>query len=191
MRRIYFISPDLTTAHSVITELSKHRITKEQIHVVGQDNVVQTQNNLQEALLSDVSDILPAMERGAILGAIMGILVGIIIMLLEMDTIAIGFWGILVFGALGLVICAWSSSMIGVSVPSDALKKFNKEITHGKYLLMVDVQKDKMKSLSKIIQNQYPKVACYRLHHTTWFLKAVISRYVFNNRKGNGKIKIK
>ncbi len=67
-------------------------------------------------------------------------------------------WGIAaVLGMLGAGFGAWSASMIGVSVPSQRLKRFTPAIEQGQILLMVDVPAARVKEVEARLQALHPE----------------------------------
>ncbi|MGH8806214.1 MAG: DUF1269 domain-containing protein, partial [Polaromonas sp.] len=67
-------------------------------------------------------------------------------------------WGVVaVLGVLGALFGAWSSSMIGISVPSHRLKRFEAAIEQGQILLMVDVPSLQVKAIEALLQASHPE----------------------------------
>jgi hypothetical protein len=58
---------------------------------------------------------------------------------------------------LGAGFGAWSASMIGVSVPSQRLKRFTPAIEQGQILLMVDVPSARVKEIEARLQALHPE----------------------------------
>lgn len=161
MLRIYFLSPNLFITDAIVAELQKDLIRKDNMHVVGIDNLEIEKHKLPKATLKQISDFVPAIKKGALNGAVVGILAGALIMYLAIENVEIGFLGVLGFGLLGLFLGAWGSSMIGISVPNDVVVKFEDAISNGEYLLIVDVPKKSIKFLPRIIKKHHPDVVIY------------------------------
>ena len=75
MRRIYFLVPDLDSAHKVTEELLLARIEERHIHVIAKEGV--ELGDLPEATLLQTSDVIPAVERGLAVGGATGLLAGV------------------------------------------------------------------------------------------------------------------
>jgi len=162
MIRVYFLSPNLFVTDAIVAELQDNLIQKDNMHVVGISNLEIEKHKLPKATLKQITDFLPSIKKGALHGGIVGILSGTLIMYLSIENVEIGKLGVLGFGLLGLCIGAWSSSMIGVSVPNDVVVRFEDAISRGEYLLIVDVPKKSIKFLQKIIKQHHPDVVIYR-----------------------------
>lgn len=168
MRRIYFLSPNLNVTEGIISELKKKFYSKENIHVIAKDNLALEEHQLPKATLKEISDLLPSLKKGALLGLLVGLLAGIIIKLLSIKNIEIDAFGILGFGALGSIMGAWGSSLIGISVPNEAIVKFEGAINNGEYLLILDISNknrlfvSQILSLPKIIKKYHPSAVIYK-----------------------------
>jgi hypothetical protein len=67
-------------------------------------------------------------------------------------------WGMVaVLGGLGGLFGAWSSSMIGISVPSHRLKRFEAAIEEGQILLMVDVPSLRVEPIEALLRAAHPE----------------------------------
>jgi len=67
-------------------------------------------------------------------------------------------WGLVaVLGIVGALIGAWSSSMIGVSTPSNRLARFEPAIEAGQILLMVDVPRSRVDEIEQRLQALHPE----------------------------------
>jgi hypothetical protein len=62
-----------------------------------------------------------------------------------------------IIAMLGGVLGAWSSSMIGVSTPSNRLRRFEAAIEQGQLLLMVDVPRTRVEEVEALLQTAHPE----------------------------------
>lgn len=168
MRRIYFVSPNLEVTEGIVSELKKKFFIKDAIHVIGKDNLKLEEHKLPKATLKEMSDLLPSIKKGALLGLLVGLLAGIIIMLLSVKNVEIDNFGVLGFGVLGSIMGAWGSSMIGISVPNEVMVKFEGAINNGEYLLILDISNknrlfvSQILSLPRIIKKYHPSAVIYK-----------------------------
>jgi hypothetical protein len=58
---------------------------------------------------------------------------------------------------IGALVGAWASSMIGVSTPSNRLKRFQSALDQGQILLMVDVPKGRIEEIEARLQQLHPE----------------------------------
>ena len=154
MRRIYFLLPDVDIARKVVDELLIARIDERHIHVIAKDGT--PMEDLPEALLSQKSDVVPALERGIAIGGVTGILAGVIAVTFPPIGLALGGGAILATGLAGSSFGAIMSTMIGVSVPSSHLKQFENAVNKGEILMLVDVPKARVDEIEAMVKNHHP-----------------------------------
>jgi len=152
MKRIYFLVPDIETTHKIVDELRSEGIEDRHMHVLAKRNT--PLQDLPEASEFQKTDFIPAVERGAALGATTGLLAGLIGLRFAGFTIAGGpVLGILFYGA---TIGAMMSGLAGLQVGNSKVKQYEKAIEKGELLLMVDVPKEQIDTLSKIVIKHHP-----------------------------------
>lgn len=154
MRRLYFTLPDVNTARTVVDELLLKRIASSHIHVLAREGIAM--DDLPEASLFQKSDIIPAVERGLVVGGITGILAGIVIVSIPPAGLTLSGGAILGAGLAGAGIGAWVSSMIGVDVPNTQIQQFENAIEAGEILMMVDIPKDSVAEIEALIYGHHP-----------------------------------
>jgi hypothetical protein len=60
-------------------------------------------------------------------------------------------------GVLGGVTGAWSASMIGISIPSPRLQRFEGAMAQGWTLLMVDLPRSRVREIEALLQTAHPE----------------------------------
>jgi hypothetical protein len=152
MRRIYFLSPDIETTHKIVDELRAEGIEDRHIHILAKRDT--PLEDLPEASVFQKTDFIPALERGAALGGTTGVLAGLIGLRLAGFVIAGGpVLGILIYGA---TIGAMMSGLAGLQVGNSKVKKYEEAIERGELLVMVDIAKERIDSLSQLITKHHP-----------------------------------
>lgn len=154
MRRLYFLLPDLQTARQVVDELLIKRIDDHHIHMVAKEGT--PMSDLPEANLLQKSDFIPAVERGLAVGGVTGILAGIAAVTFPPAGLVLGGGAILGTSLAGAGIGAWVSGMIGVDVPNSQIDRFKQAIADGEILAMVDVAKDRVDEIEKLVHQHHP-----------------------------------
>jgi uncharacterized membrane protein len=137
-RRIYWLLPDVESARATMNDLLLARIEERRMHFVGREDA--DMRGLHAAGVLETSDFVRAAERGLIVGASLGGLLGALIAVHYPIVGDEPQWGIAAgLAVAGALFGTWTSTMIGISIPSKRLERFTPQIEQGKILLMVDV----------------------------------------------------
>ena len=154
MRRIYFLAPTIEITHKIVDELRDLGIEDRHLHVLAKrDTPLQ---DLPEANEFQKTDFIPAIERGAALGASTGLLAGLVG--LRFAGFAIAGGPVLGFLFYGATIGAMMSGLAGLQVGNSIVKKYEEAIEGGELLVMVDLAKEQIGEITKIITKHHPTV---------------------------------
>jgi hypothetical protein len=153
MRRIYFLIPDIGTAHKIVDELRSEGIEDRHIHILAKRDI--PLGDIPEAGVTIKTDFIPAVERGAALGGTAGLLAGLIGLRFAGFAIAGGsVLGILIASA---TIASLAAGLIGMSLGNTRLKKYEQAIEQGELLLLLDIPKDQINTISNLIIKHHPE----------------------------------
>jgi hypothetical protein len=155
MRRIYFLVPNVPSAKAIVNDLLLARIEERRIHVLAKEGT--PLEDLPEARLAQSSDLIPALERGAVAGGLSGLLAGVLAITFPPAGLVLGGGALLGITVFGTGFGAWMSSMVGIGLPSSRLEKFEAAITRGELLLMIDVPRDRVEEIEAIITRHHPE----------------------------------
>jgi hypothetical protein len=134
------------------------RVPVQKIHFFGREGT--SMSGLHAANVLQTTDVIYAAETGLLIGGTIGVAAGLLVAMFYPISIGYGSlqWGMVaVLGALGALFGAWSSSMIGISVPSHRLKRFEAAIEQGQILLMVDVPSARVPAIEALLQASHPE----------------------------------
>jgi hypothetical protein len=155
-RRIYWLLPDLASARRTMNDLLLARIDEGHIHFVAGEGADMT--GLHAANLLQTSDVIRAAQLGLVLGAASGAVIGALVALFFPLFGDSPQWGIAaVLAIVGAPLGAWMASLIGVSVPSHRLKRFQSVIEAGQLLLMVDVPRSRVAEIETLLEAAHPE----------------------------------
>ncbi|HUG26644.1 DUF1269 domain-containing protein [Piscinibacter sp.] len=155
-RRIYWLLPDLASARRTMDDLLLARITEPHIHFVAREGTDMT--GLHEANILQTSDVVRAAQAGLVIGGCVGAVVGALAAIYFPIVGDSPQWGIAaVLAMFGAGFGAWSASMIGVSTPSDRLKRFTQAVEEGQILLMVDVPRSRVQEIEDRLHALHPE----------------------------------
>jgi hypothetical protein len=155
-RRIYWLLPDLACARKTMDDLLLARITEQHIHFVANEGT--DLSGLHEANILQTSDVIRAAQAGLVIGGSAGALLGALVAVYFPIVGNEPQWGMVaVLAMFGSAFGAWSASLIGVSTPSNRLKRFTQAIEAGQILLMVDVPRSRVDEIEERLQALHPE----------------------------------
>jgi len=163
-RRLYFLLPSVARARQVVDELLLARIDDHHIHVLAKEDTAL--GNLPKAGLLQRSDFIHGIEVGLSVGGATGILAGLIAIAFPPGGIALGGWVVLACALAGALIGAWVSGMIGTDVPNTRLKEFQAAVQQGQILMMVDVPRNKVKTVTTMLKRHHPEADMHGIEPT-------------------------
>lgn len=155
-RRIYWLLPDLASARRAMDDLLLARVAERHIHFVARDGI--DLSGLHAANVLQTSDLVRSAESGLCIGGATGAALGAVM--------AVAFpvigdapqWGLVaVLAIVGAGFGAWSASMIGISLPSQRLKRFDAALAQGQILLMTDVPRSQVQAVEERLQALHPE----------------------------------
>ncbi len=155
LRRIYFLSPDVTHAQSVVAELEGSGVARKQIHAVARADI-------------DIGSLLPAtreQQRNKVwfFDRLFWVSDVIFYMLsFAFFTLALYFESYVWAGvAFILMTLAWAVGEIyTIKVPHVHLNGVKGAIARGEILLIVDVPKQRVDKINQMISKQHPEIDC-------------------------------
>jgi hypothetical protein len=163
-RRLYFVLPDLGSAIRTGNDLLLARVEDRYMHFLAKRGM--SLGQLHEANFFQKSDLRHSMQLGFLLGGCAGFLGGIYIYLTPPEGANLQLVTILIATVVGALFGAWAASMIGISTPNTALKRFEAKIGEGRVLLMVDVPKDRVEEIQELVHRSHPEASDHGLEPT-------------------------
>lgn len=155
-RRIYWLLPDLASARQAMNDLLLARVDIAHLHFAAREG--QDMAGLHAANIWQTSDLVHAAKTGWVLGTACGVVVGLLAALLFPVFGDESEWAVAVgLALLGGVVGAWSASMVGVSIPSPRLERFESAIAQGQVLLMVDLPPSRVREIEAMLEATHPE----------------------------------
>lgn len=154
MRRLYYIADDLPTTQAISETLHEEGITDWNFHVVAKDEGGLYRHQIHSATPIQQLDIVHTGERFAMIGAVVGLVGGGI----AYYSASLPLLSVFAFTLASALFGAWLGGMVGLSRENYKLEPFHDEIEAGRYLLMVDVQKESKARVREIMNMGFPRV---------------------------------
>jgi pimeloyl-ACP methyl ester carboxylesterase len=155
-RRAYWLLPDLASARATMNDLLLAGLELRRMHFVAREDCDMT--GLHPASVLETSDVIHSAETGLLVGAALGGMLGAAAAMGYPDAGEGPQWAF--FPALvlvGAVFDAWTSSMIGISLPSRRLRRFAPRIDEGQVLLMIDVPVTGSEAIEERLRSLHPE----------------------------------
>lgn len=163
-RRLYFLLPSNERARQVVNELLLARIEERHIHVLAKAGTPLEQ--LPEATLLQRSDFVHGLEQGLTVGGVTGVLAGLVAISFPPAGLVLGGGALLGIALAGAGIGAWASGMIATDVPSSRLREFQHAIDNGQLLMMIDVPKSQVDTVTAMIKRHHPEADMHGIEPT-------------------------
>jgi hypothetical protein len=153
MRRIYFLVPNIQITHKIVEELKAAGIEERYIHILAKRDT--PLEGLPESGVTIKTDFLPAVERGVALGGTTGLLAGLVGLRFAGFAIAGGpLLGIIIAGA---TIGSLMGGLAGMNSGNSRLKQFEQAIEQGELLVLVDVPRERIEAIRKLVIRHHPE----------------------------------
>jgi hypothetical protein len=153
-RRMYILLPTLKETKTTFDDMLLARVPDFNIHVLARRGT--DLEDLPEATVMQKSDLVHGAELGLFVGGMLGLLLGTLLLNFPPEGLPNSMGIILVLGFFGAIFGAWASSFVAMSAPNTQLAQFKQDIEQGKFLMMIDVPRDKVETVSKMIAHKHP-----------------------------------
>ena len=111
--------------------------------------------------VSKTSDLIGSLARGAFIGGVAGLIAGFLIVQFLSEEISLGWGSIAGICIFGIFFGAWTSSLIGVSVPNPVVEKIRLAAKEGGIIMMVDVSPEKEQEIDHLIKANFSEILLY------------------------------
>jgi hypothetical protein len=151
MLRHYYISDDLDDLEVIEKELQSKGLATPQFHVLSENDAEVEKHHLHaiEAVLKQ--DVVHSTKLGALVGVLAASAVLLIVYLMKWHLSEVG-W--LPFGFLAIIVlgfCTWEGGLIGIQIPNQEFKRFQKLLKSGKHVFFVDIDTEQEAVLQDIV----------------------------------------
>lgn len=153
-RRMYILLPTLHETQSTFNDMLLARVPDFNIHVLAKRGT--NLEDLPEATVMQKTDLVHGAELGLFVGGFAGVLLGTYLFNFPPEGLPNSLGIILVLGFFGAIFGSWTASFVAMSAPNSQLAQFKKDIEQGKFLMMIDVPKNKVEVMAKIIEQRHP-----------------------------------
>lgn len=157
-RRLYFMLPDVGSAHTMLDDLLLARVNANRIHFLANANT--PLGDLPEATISERTDLIEGWEIGMVLGTLAGFVAGLF-------AISIPTWWYTqpIPVVATLVVCTFVgffagglwTALVATNIPNNQLKPFEKLIAKGQVLMIVLAPFHRVQEIRKLVAEKHPE----------------------------------
>ncbi|QPG06170.1 NAD/FAD-utilizing enzyme [Salinimonas marina] len=151
MLRHYYICDDLDDLEIVEKELEQQGVGRRQIHVLSENDAELEQHHLHALTPFLKKDIVHSSELGAAVGIVAAVVLLSVTYFLDLHNTVVG-WLPYIFGALVILgFCIWEGGLIGLQLPNQKFKHFQKILKKGHHIFFVDTKAEQEAPLASVI----------------------------------------
>jgi hypothetical protein len=154
MLRLYFLTPDVRSAHRLTDSLLLARVSDGSMHVLARRGT--ELGPLHEASFLQKTDIRHGAAIGLCLGGILGAAMGTLWVLFPPAGLPAQLVTVLLSAVGGGLFGSWVSSMVALAVPNSDLKPFAPALERGSVLVMTDVPARRADEIREMVRNRHP-----------------------------------
>lgn len=189
MKRLYYLTRNVQSTERIAEDLHREGITDWHFHVISKDEAGLQQHHVHMANLLHRFDVLHSGERGGLIGGTIGFAIGVLAVLFTPMGDIFGFWFLPLPTGLCGFFGAWVGGLVGLSHENYKIARFHDDIEKGRYLIMIDIRKDKEESVRRVMERLHPEARLAGMD-STWIspLVAAHTRSVYESSYQPGHI---
>ena len=170
-RRLYFMLPDVKSAHAMLNDLLLARVNASNIHFLAKPGT--PMQDLPEATISERSDMIEGWEIGMGLGTLVGFASGLVAVMIPT------WWytkpipvetTLLISTAVGFLVGGLWTALVATGIPNSQFRRFAKNIAKGQVLMIVLTPLHRVQQIRKLVADKHPEAA----YSGTWPTEHVI-----------------
>lgn len=156
-RRMYFLLPDIASAHDMMNDLLLARVNDKRIHFIARPGM--SLGDLPEATVSERTELIEGWEIGVGLGALLGLIAGLLALALPTWWVTEPVPKVIVpiCIIIGFVCGGLWTALVATAVPNHRLKPFEKQIAHGKVLMILLIPFHRVKEIRTLVAKKHPE----------------------------------
>jgi hypothetical protein len=162
MHRLYVVLPDQQVCKVLVLELQRQGVPEHHLHVVAR--LDQSLEGLPEAGVWQKTELAHGIEWGVGLGGVAGLIGGLLAVTFPPAGLVLGGGAVLAGSVAGAGVGGVITAMLASHEHNHVLDHFQREISRGKLLLMVDMAHGEIGRVRALIEKQHPQAEIGVLH---------------------------
>jgi hypothetical protein len=156
MKRLFFLVPTIKIARDISMELGQVGISEGKIHIVGGAPDIYYEKHLHMASITQTSDLLPALRRGALMGIVLSVVIFLLFYFALPSNIQIHPIALVAMLFFGIGFGLWASGMVGIGIKNPIVEKYEDYVKEGHLIMMVDSPDEREQELTTRIIRHHP-----------------------------------
>jgi hypothetical protein len=166
MKRMYYLTSNLDSTEQISNDIHAAGITDWHFHVISKDEAGLYRRRIHGANLILKHDVIRYGELGAMIGFCMALLVTAYVVATEpFGPNASGLVYVAIFGFITLF-GAWVGGLTGLATENQAIAQYHGDIDAGKYLILIDVRRDREEAIQSLMAAKHPEARLVRVGST-------------------------
>lgn len=163
-RRLYFMLPDVQSAHGMMDDLLLARVNADHIHFLAKPGV--DLGDLPEASIVERTDFLEGWEIGTLLGGVLGLIAGLLAIWIPPWPFAdpVPMIAIPICIVIGLISGGLWTGIVASAIPDHRLEPFQPDIERGMVMMMVLVPFHRVQEVRSLVAKKHPEA----VYDGTW-----------------------
>ncbi|MES2498932.1 MAG: hypothetical protein V4605_10305 [Pseudomonadota bacterium] len=156
-RRLYFILPDVKSAHSMMHDLLLASLSAKHIHFLANPSV--QLGDLPEATVSERSELVDGWVIGVWLGALIGVAIGFLITWFPLEAYSKPAPAIIILicGIIGFIGGGLWAGVVASHIPNHRIKPYKTQLEQGKLLMILLVPFYRIKEIRQLVAKKHPE----------------------------------
>lgn len=154
-RKLYFVLPNINSAHIMMDELLLDRIDENHIHFHAEKE--QELGNLPKAVAMEKSDVIYSAMGGFLFGALFGLLGGVLAYMVPWWFGEVSLTVIPYCIILGALACAAWAAAVATAAPSYRIRSYKSAMEQGNVLMIVSVPLRRLSEIRRRLASRHPE----------------------------------
>lgn len=157
MKCMYYLAPNLVSAHQISDDLHDVGIDEWHVHVISKDEAGLKKQKLHSSNWLETRDLLRDGFIGANFGLIAGVIAAGAMMLFEPFGPNVPVVAYFFLVAVATLFGAWVGGLVGIDSENNKLKRFHDDIEAGKHLLLIYARKGEGERVKEMMRERHPE----------------------------------
>ena len=154
---MYYLAPNLVSAHKISDDLHEAGVTDWFLHVISNDEAGLSKEHVHSSNYLETLDLVRDGAIGAMIGFFVGVIVAGILMYIKpfgpQIPEIVYLFVIIVLTLFG----SWEGGLMGIASKNKKHAKFDEELKSGKYLILIYAKKHHEETIRNTMKSKHPE----------------------------------